>query len=132
MYTGDSTLGGLLSIPEDFNNYLARITAPTVLQHIELDFLFKAEILVMELTYLDGDSSKAYDRGHVHLEDVITHSHMLCNKNIIFMHLSAKYSREKIMDSIIGSLPLEFKKRCAVALKSFGDSETVRSCHNSD
>ena len=39
IYTGDTTIDGLL--------------------HLENDFIFKAPILITEMTYLDGDRSKA-------------------------------------------------------------------------
>jgi ribonuclease BN (tRNA processing enzyme) len=42
VYTGDTTFEGLC--------------------RPELDFVFKAEILIMEVTYLDGDEQKAVGR----------------------------------------------------------------------
>ena len=51
VYTGDTTFKGLL----DPSN----------------SFIFSAPILILELTYLDGDEFKAEQYGHIHIRDII-------------------------------------------------------------
>jgi hypothetical protein len=91
VYSGDSTLQGLLDVPQKFNDFLRDVqfssseseqatSCHPVLQVIDLDFLFTAEILLLEMTYLDGEVCKAVARGHVHLEELVTHGHMFSNR----------------------------------------------------
>ena len=51
-----------------------------VLQSLSLDFLFTAEVLVLEMTYLDGPVDKAVSRGHVHLAEFLAEGHMFNNR----------------------------------------------------
>lgn len=148
VYSGDSTLQGLLDVPEIFNDYLrthtmavsmgmtmpVTVNVPTsipmmpfavegtglggltttstssssgssssgrsssssssssgcggsggngvhpVLHSLNLDFLFTAEVLILEMTYLDGPVDKAVSRGHVHLDEFLAQGHMFSNR----------------------------------------------------
>jgi hypothetical protein len=90
VYSGDSTFQGLLDVPQQLNDYLRDMQFSAekdekhmchpVLQTINLDFLFSAEVLIMEMTYLDGEVDKAVSRGHVHLQEFVTHGHMFNNR----------------------------------------------------
>lgn len=51
-----------------------------MLHSLDLDFLFTADILLLEMTYLDGAVDKAVQRGHVHLEEFVAHGHMFGNR----------------------------------------------------
>ena len=90
VYSGDTTLHGLLNLPEKFNHFLSTSEFSTdgnqsaachpVLHSVNLDFIFTADILLLEMTYLDGDVEKASSRGHIHLQDLITNGPMFQNK----------------------------------------------------
>ena len=88
VYSGDSTLQGLLQVPDKLNDYLREVqfsdsmSCHPVLQDINLDFMFTAEILILEMTYLDGEVDKATSRGHVHLQELITHGSMFNNRYV--------------------------------------------------
>jgi ribonuclease BN (tRNA processing enzyme) len=106
VYTGDTVMEGLL-LP-DFS------------------FVREAELLIMELTYLDGDRAKASTYGHIHLDDFTEAHHMFQNRQIIFVHLSAKYfPPNRALNTIRNRVPDEIVERCAVSLKSFGYREAV-------
>lgn len=142
VYTGDSTMQGLIDVPEKFNDYLRKaqfsgdndndgggggcVSCHPVLQTINLDFMFTAEMLIMEMTYLDGDGDKAGSRGHIHLQDLLTNGHMFNNRQIILMHVSSKYGCQQIIDILGRSLTAQLKASCAVALSSFGDDDAIR------
>jgi len=145
VYTGDSTLQGLMEVPEKFNDYLRKaqfsgdnttdedggggggVNCHPVLQTINLDFMFTAELVIMEMTYLDGEVGKAASRGHIHLQDLLTNGHMFNNRQILLMHISTKYGCQQIIDILARSLTGPLKASCAVALNSFGDSEMIRT-----
>lgn len=106
VYTGDTVLEGLL-LP-DFS------------------FVREAELLIMELTYLDGDPAKATTYGHIHLDDFVATYDMFQNRQIIFVHLSAKYfPPHRALNIIRSKVPKEIAEICAVSLKSFGYREAV-------
>ena len=105
VYTGDTKMEGLLEPG--------------------LEFIFTSEILVIELTYLDGIISKAHKWGHIHLDEIIENSEKFHNQQIIFMHLSSKYSPYKALSILESRLPDDIRDRCAVALISLGGTEHV-------
>jgi hypothetical protein len=74
VYTGDTTMAGLL-------------------ENAENAYIFGAHTFIMELTYLDGDRSKAAEWGHIHLDDVICNAHLFEGvQQLVFVHISQKYS----------------------------------------
>lgn len=107
VYTGDTTFTGL--------------TTP------ENTFIFQAPILIMEVTYLDGKVEKALERGHIHLQDVIDNAHLFQNQQIVFCHLSQKYSMSRAIEIIRNSLPENLLDRVVVNLSSFGAHEPMTS-----
>lgn len=105
VYTGDTVFNGLL--------------------RQENAFVFKAPILIMEVTYLDGKVEKAVDRGHIHLEDVLEHAHLFQNEEIIFVHLSAKYSASRALEILRNRLPPDLASRVKVNLSSFRPTSNI-------
>ena len=96
-------------------------------------FIFSAAILVLELTYLDGDRTKAVDRGHIHLMDVVENSNLFKNEQIIFVHLSERYAPHgRALKMLRDGLPSEMIDRCAVSLRSFGSGEHLTRLSNVD
>jgi ribonuclease Z len=106
IYTGDTVMKGLL-LPD-------------------FDFVLRAEILLIEMTYLDGEPSRALKYGHIHLQDFLDNYQLFRNRQIIFMHLSAKYHRPEYVVSLLRSkIPPECLPRCYVALRSFGYTDSI-------
>eukprot|EP01033_Poteriospumella_lacustris_P009766 gene9766-6993_t len=100
VYTGDTLFSGLLR-PENA-------------------FVFQAPILIMELTYLDGKREKAIDKTHVHLDDVVEHAERFENQQVVFVHLSQKYSASMALEILRDRLPSGLMERSYVNLTSFG------------
>lgn len=108
VYTGDTLMSGLLK-PDTM-------------------FIFKAPILIMELTYLDGDYSKAIEWGHVHINDIIENESIFENDSIIFVHVSIKYGPfSRILNMLNMSLPEKILQKALVSVKSFGSSSFLSS-----
>ena len=105
VYTGDTVLSGLL-LPD-------------------LRFVLEAELLLMEMTYLDGDLVRAGSYGHVHLDEFVAAHDMFRNRQIIFVHLSAKYFPSKAINLFRSKIPESLLEVCAVGLRSFGYREAV-------
>jgi ribonuclease Z len=106
VYTGDTIFSALLSP--------------------DLSFVFTAEILLIEMTYLDGDRQKVAKHCHVHLDDFIEHIDMFRNRQIIFMHLSSRYGTGyRVLDTLRRRLPEKILTKCAVGLKCFGFNQSV-------
>jgi hypothetical protein len=102
VYTGDTVMSGLL----DPRN----------------DFVFKAPILITELTYLEGDRSKAAEFGHMHTDDIIENIDKFQNQFILFVHLSQKYRAQGIAVKLLRQLlPPEILSKVYVSLKCFGN-----------
>jgi ribonuclease Z len=87
-----------------------------------LDFVFSADILVIEVTYLNGNTDAAAKWGHIHISDITINANVFNNKQIILMHISPKYGPwQRVMRLIREHIPpnsVLFDK-CAVALRSF-------------
>lgn len=91
-----------------------------------LSFVFTAEILILEVTYLDGDMQKCIDRGHVHLQNVADGLHLFRNNHIVIVHISQKYwNVGNIINKLKQSLPAAFLARCALALRGFGSNHDL-------
>jgi hypothetical protein len=107
VYTGDTTFNGLLKP--------------------ELSFVFDAELLIIESTYLDGDTQqKAADRGHIHLRDIVSNLAMFKNKYIVLVHLSQRYYNVgHVLDILRSEIPEEEQNRFSVALRGFGATEDI-------
>jgi hypothetical protein len=112
-YTGDTTMDALLDP--------------------DMEFLFHIPILLIEMTYIDGDRSKAREWGHIHIDDFIEHIDLFQNSFIIFLHLSNKYQgdvrsyrpHERVLNIIRSKIPRDMHGKIGVALQSFGASESV-------
>eukprot|EP00605_Chrysophyceae_sp_TOSAG23-4_P000610 GSChrysophyteH1.ASY1.ANO1.687.1 assembled CDS len=107
VYTGDTTFDGLLT-PENV-------------------FVFKAELLVLECTYLDGLLEKANEYQHVHIQSILDHMDLFENKQIVLTHLSGRYKPHyralKLLSDL--DLPAGFARRLLVTLEAFGAPECL-------
>ena len=97
------------------------------------EFIFEAPILIMELTYLDGERQRAIDRGHIHLQDVVENCHKFNNQQIIFVHISERYGPHgKALMMLRDGLPSDLLSRSLVSLRSFGSGEHLTQIANID
>lgn len=108
VYTGDTTIE-FLNLPEN-------------------SFILHAPVLVMELTYIDGERSKAQTYGHIHLDDIIDNANLFENiGEIIFVHFSQRYSFSKILQILQSRLPAALCHKVRCNLSSFGATEPLTS-----
>lgn len=89
--------------------------------------VFSAPILIIEVTYLDGDYQKCKDRGHIHLDDIISNQELFKNEHIVFVHLSQKYFPYSRALTILKDRleETDLYSRCWVNLKSFGSQDVL-------
>lgn len=110
VYTGDTTIAGL--------------------RHPDVQFIFRANIFITELTYMDGRREKAEKYAHIHVEDIAEAARdgLFDNvKSLVFVHLSSQYNPHGRALAMLRetSLPEEIKSKCWVALKGFGATEPI-------
>jgi ribonuclease Z len=121
---------------EDTESLELVYTGDTVFEALMLPcnkFVLEAPILILELTYLDGDKSKAIDRGHIHLDDIVQNSEMFKNQQIVFVHLSERYAPySKALNMLRDGLPANILDRSVVSLRSFGSGEHLTKVSNVD
>ena len=104
VYTGDTTID-MLKLPEN-------------------EFILSASILVIELTYIDGDRAKASQYGHIHIDDIIENADKFdAVKELIFVHFSQKYSMSRILEVLQERLPIALQSKVKCSLHSFGATE---------
>jgi ribonuclease Z len=108
VYTGDTTFEAL-TIPEN-------------------RFLFSANLFFVELTYLDGERAKAIAWHHIHLDDILDHSHLFEKVGtLVFVHLSQKYSVSRAIETLRNRLPEDLLEKTKVSLYSFGARDVLTS-----
>lgn len=73
----------------------------------------KARLLIMELTFVgdDVDVAGARSRGHVHIDEVAARADLFENEAILFLHFSARYTREDIVRALDEKLPAKLRER---------------------
>ncbi len=73
----------------------------------------KARLLIMEVTFLPGDMSveDARERGHVHLDEVAARADLFENEAILFLHFSARYTKEDIVRALDERLPARLREK---------------------
>ncbi|GBG34960.1 tRNase Z TRZ1 [Hondaea fermentalgiana] len=86
-------------------------TGDTVAAALERDpespFL-RAKTLCMEVTFFDGDISKAEDHGHIHVDQLaaLGHRGLFDRVNtLLLMHFSARYSPKSIASMLLEKMP---------------------------
>lgn len=104
----------------------------SALQTPELDFVWKAKILLLELSFLsDVSVDKARQKGHVHLAEVaqwaLHGDPGFQNQHIVFLHLSNRYSPLTACKEVAQHLaPLgSWRRRVSISLTSWGLSDQV-------
>jgi len=64
-------------------------------------WIYEAETLILEMTFVDDrvPRESARKHGHVHLEDVLDRAHLFQNTNLLFTHFSSRYKRVDIEEA---------------------------------
>jgi ribonuclease BN (tRNA processing enzyme) len=106
VYTGDTTFPSLVT---------------------ERPFIFQAETLIMECTYLEIDPDAAAKWEHVHMGDIIDHKEVFENvKRLVLCHLSGRYNPyAKALDVLRKNMPSELISKTHVTLKTMGSRHEV-------
>ena len=89
----------------------------------ELNFIFEAELLIMECTYVDGPQEKAKEYSHIHVGDIVDSVDRFRNKQLFIVHVSQKYRADYIIQSLRSTLPRPLVAITAVNLKLHGYRE---------
>ena len=84
-YLGDSSIAGLDKNPD----------------------MFRAEILIMEMTFVAADhaADEIDKQGHIHLDEIVERASMFENEVIIAGHFSTRYSAKQIHRLVEKKLP---------------------------
>ena len=78
--------------------------------------LLKVKLLIMEVTFLDGDISIAHEKGHIHIKELAENAHYFHRvEHILLVHFLDKYSIEYIREKI-DSLPDALKQKVHLGL----------------
>jgi hypothetical protein len=116
-------------------------------------FLFTSQLFITELTYLDGERSKAISYSHIHLEDILEYAFLFTGsrsagqsndleekdqeldstqgpKKVFFVHLSDRYTAGRVMEVLQSSLPDALREKAGVSLFSFGAKFPVSYLHD--
>jgi ribonuclease Z len=84
-YTGDTSPAGLDNCPD----------------------MYRAEILITEMTFLAPQhrKEKIHKHGHMHLDDIVARRNDFKNKHLVFGHFSVRYGEEQIRRWVKKALP---------------------------
>eukprot|EP00898_Chlorokybus_atmophyticus_P003061 jgi/Chlat1/3756/Chrsp259S03900 len=95
-------------------------TAEFITNSANADVL-RAKLLIMECTFVDDtvDREGAHRYGHTHIDDVVEHADLFQNSAILFIHFSARYSREQILQGLENKLPQSLRTRVTPLLEGF-------------
>ncbi len=108
VYTGDTTFPSLVT---------------------ECPFIFQAETLIMECTYLEIDAASAAKWEHVHIGDIIDNIEVFeAVKHLVLCHLSGRYNPYgKALAILRENMPLKLIPKTHVTLKTMGSRHEVTS-----
>ncbi|CAM9611500.1 unnamed protein product [Ectocarpus sp. 12 AP-2014] len=105
VYTGDTVMDGLVSQP----------------------LVWEARMLIMEVTYLDGDGSAAAKNFHIHVQarsrsDVLDNIDNLRRvEQLVVAHVSERHgSHRNVLRLLSAALPPSFVNKVSIALGEFG------------
>jgi len=93
---------------------------------LEIDEIWSAKIMIIEVTYLIGPSENAEKWGHIHIDSLVENADCFDNvKQLIICHVSVKYSIEEILGTLREKLPPKLRSKTGVMLKKFGMEDAV-------
>ncbi|KAI8469375.1 MAG: beta-lactamase-like protein [Monoraphidium minutum] len=83
--------------------------------------LYKAKLLIVELTFVDESVSweQARERGHMHVADLVAHAHKFHNEAILLIHFSPRYKRSDILAALEANMPPSLRAKCVPFLNGF-------------
>jgi ribonuclease Z len=114
---------------EDSDSYELAYTGDTTIATFlnpDLSFLLRVPVLIVEMTYLDGDREKASTFGHMHLDEFLENERLFQNEYIIFVHISEKYRpHTRALRLLREKVPAYLHSRIGVALRGLGAHEDV-------
>lgn len=90
------------------------VSGDTRIEAIERnEIALRARVLILEATYLTSDQpvSKARERGHIHLDEIIERADLFHNDEIVLTHFSARYSKSDVRRILGERLPDSLKGR---------------------
>ena len=93
---------------------LVVFSGDTTIEFVEKNPLAQtADLLIMEVTFVDDRVSVAQSRknGHIHLDEVVERAELFQNKAILFTHLSARYKQEEAQAALDAKLPESLRER---------------------
>ena len=107
-----------VSVAEEFRYPLLFYTGDTDRGILESnDALFKAEVLIMECSFVaDGHQERAARYRHIHFDDIAEFANRFENRLIVLTHFSRRYSRGEIRDEIRRRCPAILRDRLRLAL----------------
>ncbi|CAN0068449.1 unnamed protein product [Scytosiphon promiscuus] len=100
VYTGDTVMDGLVTQP----------------------LVWQARLLIMEVTYLDGDGKAAAKNFHIHVQDLLENMEKLEGvERLVVAHVSERHgSHRNILRLLKAALPPSVANKVSVALGEFG------------
>eukprot|EP00270_Netrium_digitus_P018267 TRINITY_DN6918_c0_g1_i3.p1 TRINITY_DN6918_c0_g1~~TRINITY_DN6918_c0_g1_i3.p1 ORF type:complete len:193 (-),score=47.59 TRINITY_DN6918_c0_g1_i3:211-720(-) len=95
-------------------------TTPQFILDPDNEDVLRARLLIMEVTFIDDSVTPEHAQtfGHTHLAEVIPLASHLKNEAILFIHFSARYSRQDIL-AAMDKLPPTLKDRVTPLLERF-------------
>lgn len=80
--------------------------------------VFKADVLVMECTFLDDEKpiSSAKEHGHIHIDEIVNNADRFENKHVVLMHFSARYDNDEIRRIVDDKIPADLRERMQLLL----------------
>lgn len=117
VYSGDTTFQGLLNSPT-----------------ISATDLFKADIIILECTYLDGPYDRALEWEHVHVDDIVNNSSIFEETGqLVLTHISVRYSPwGNCVKLLKDALPAEIREKTVVTLKEFGSKYVLTNLRTAE
>lgn len=73
--------------------------------------LYQAKLLIVECTYIDGDVRRAQERGHIHLDELVSRADAITAENVLLIHFSQRYRRDEIERALDAKLPKDLRAR---------------------
>ena len=78
--------------------------------------MFKAEVLMIECSFLGEDQDRAAAYRHIHIDDIADFADRFENQLIVLTHFSRRYSRDAIRDGVRRRIPVALRERIRLAL----------------
>lgn len=106
------------SISQAIDKVVLAYTGDSTIEVVEEQpMVRRAEVLVMEITFLDQrvPASAAQRLGHIHLDDVIARAELFDNEHVVAIHLSARYGMGEAREILRRRLPEALRERVVLA-----------------